>query len=328
MPNHHPDKRSVAASTGAPLVCIAIPVYNGAAFIEGAVRSALGQRYPRLRVLVADNVSTDATREVLTSMQDPRLECRFFAEHVPVAESFGRALAHADGDYVLLLAADNALAPDAVSTLVAALQANPGCGLAYGRVSVESEGHGHRFMGQALRAPVAGVVEDLERRILDDGYNVPLDGVLFRRGLPGLRMDPEAAGACDLDLMLRLGRAGISAVGVDTPVAMIREHAGALSEKREAMWREALEVYDRLRLGSRHAERYARRMGRLLTWLIIYLLQRTERDSARSYLRRYAAAIGRLRSALLATLIAVPALAAAPLTARRLLLWRSRRALS
>lgn len=323
-----PAQRTDVGADEGPLVCVAIPVYNGAAFIERAVRSALRQTYPRLRVFVADNVSTDETRDIVGAIDDPRLECRFFAEHVPVASSFGRALQYASGDMVLLLAADNELEPDAIATLVATLRKHAHCGLAYGRISVVSDDADRRFLGQAIRAPRVGVVEDLERQILEDGYNLLLDGVLFKRDLPALQMDPEAAGACDLDLLLRVGRAGVQAVGIAASVAVMREHKAALSEKREAMWREALEVLDRRRHGSRHAALYARRMGRLLTWLTVYLVRRGERAGARSYLRRFGAAVRPLDRALVAGMIALPALTAAPLAARRLMAWRSRRAMS
>jgi len=301
-----------------PLVCVAIPVYNGATFIESAVRSALRQTYPRLRVVVADNASTDDTREVLAGIQDERLSCRFFTEHVPVAASFDRALKHAEGDLVLLLASDNELEVDAIATLVAALQAHPSCGLAYGRVRVTNDGGAPRAMGQALRQPRVGLVTDLERAILDDGYTMPLDGVLFRRDIPELRFDSQAKGSCDLDLLLRVGRSGVMAVGTDAQVAMLREHRVALSEKRERMWGEALAVLERLRGASVHASRYDRRMARMLTWLTVYLVQGAERDTARAYRRRYATVLGPVRSALLGAMIAVPVLRYAPLTARRL----------
>ncbi len=48
-------------------VTIGIPTYNQAAFIKEAVQSALNQTYTELEVIVADDGSTDGTRERLSA---------------------------------------------------------------------------------------------------------------------------------------------------------------------------------------------------------------------------------------------------------------------
>jgi glycosyltransferase involved in cell wall biosynthesis len=54
-------------------VTIGIPTYNQAAYIEKAVQSALSQTYPFIEVIVADDCSTDNTKDVLRKYSnDPR----------------------------------------------------------------------------------------------------------------------------------------------------------------------------------------------------------------------------------------------------------------
>ena len=48
-----------------PGVCIMIPTYNQSAYIARTVESAIAQDYPNLEIIVADDCSTDDTREKL-----------------------------------------------------------------------------------------------------------------------------------------------------------------------------------------------------------------------------------------------------------------------
>jgi len=59
------------AHTAFPLVSVVMPVRNEAAFIERSVGSVLAQDYPRERmeILIADGMSTDATRQIISGLQ-------------------------------------------------------------------------------------------------------------------------------------------------------------------------------------------------------------------------------------------------------------------
>jgi glycosyltransferase involved in cell wall biosynthesis len=59
--------------SGAPLVSIGLPVYNGDAFVERALDSLCAQDYEHLEIIVSDNASTDNTAKI----------CRAAAEREP-----------------------------------------------------------------------------------------------------------------------------------------------------------------------------------------------------------------------------------------------------
>jgi glycosyltransferase involved in cell wall biosynthesis len=90
----------------APDVSVIIPTFDRAALLPRAIASALSQTGPSLEVLVADDGSTDATREVLSRYaSDPRLRvltlehggvCR--APNAAVAEARAPLLAFLDSD--------------------------------------------------------------------------------------------------------------------------------------------------------------------------------------------------------------------------------------
>ena len=100
-----------------PLVTIIIPAWNAQRYIEASVRSALEQSHRNLRVLVADDGSTDETPEILDrlSREDGRLQVLHLSNGGP-ASARNRALERLpEGtDYVMFQDADDLLSPDAV----------------------------------------------------------------------------------------------------------------------------------------------------------------------------------------------------------------------
>lgn len=58
-----------------PLVTIAIPTYNNAAYIADAVKSAMAQDYPNLEIMILDDASTDNTSNIVAEyITDPRVK--------------------------------------------------------------------------------------------------------------------------------------------------------------------------------------------------------------------------------------------------------------
>lgn len=106
------------------LVSVVIPAYNAEAYVDGAVRSALGQIYPDVEVIVVDDGSLDETRTVLETITDDRLR----VVHQPnagVAHARNRGIHMARGSVIAFLDADDIWAPDKLVRQMAALAANP-----------------------------------------------------------------------------------------------------------------------------------------------------------------------------------------------------------
>ena len=89
-------------------VTIMIPTFNQAAFIREAIDSALAQTYPNLEVIVGDDASTDATPEIMTKINDPRLKyIRNTCNVGRVANYRNLLYNYATGDYVVNLDGDD-----------------------------------------------------------------------------------------------------------------------------------------------------------------------------------------------------------------------------
>ena len=303
--------------TPSPSVCIAIPVFNGERYVRHAIESALGQDYPDLHVVAVDNGSSDDTRAIMAEIQDERLRVICCTEHVPVAQSYDRTRSAARGSFVLFLSADNVLLPGAIHSLARALDAHPDAAFAYGQVRYVDDAGVRLKEGPVSSRPPAGFVHDVERHCLLHGYNLTIDAVMFRRDLSSLWFDPAASRACDLDLFLRIGQSGAGAIGISREVVVSRQHSDAVSTDRESTWRDTLDNLAGHQARSPHPALYGHRIGRVLVWLVIYLLQRRERDKALRYLRQFEPCISRGWARLIHVVMVFPAAGRFALLARR-----------
>jgi glycosyltransferase involved in cell wall biosynthesis len=316
--------RLIDNPTPLPSVCVALPVFNGERYVRHAIESALSQDYPDLRVMVVDNASSDATRAIVGKIQDERLRVVCCTEHVPVAQSYDRTSSAARGSFVLFLSADNVLLPGAVPALARALVAHPEAAFAYGQVRYVDDAGVRLKEGPASSRPPTGLVHDVERHCLVHGFNLTIDAVMFRRDLSYLWFDPSASRACDLDLFLRLGQSGAAAIGISREVVVSRQHTDAVSTDRESTWRDTLATLAGHQARSPHPALYGQRIARVLVWLVIYLLQRRERDKALRYLCQFEPRISRHWARFIRILIAIPPAGKVVLLARhvRRVAWR------
>ena len=119
-----------------PSVSIVVPVYNGMPYLPAALDSALDQDYANLEIVVIDNASTDGTTKYLESVRNPRVRVVYRETTQPAADNWSEAIAHAQGDFVKLMCADDLLAPGAITSQVALLNMHPEAGLIANRRSV------------------------------------------------------------------------------------------------------------------------------------------------------------------------------------------------
>jgi glycosyltransferase involved in cell wall biosynthesis len=119
------------------LVSAGMPVLNGAAAIEPALRSLQAQTHRDLEIVVCDNASDDATAEIVRRLaqDDPRILLRCFAERVDIRASFQRAFKATRGDFFFFAPADDRWDPRFVEATLAMLQRVPDLAAACSRVA-------------------------------------------------------------------------------------------------------------------------------------------------------------------------------------------------
>ena len=106
-----------------PLVSVCITSYNYGRYIGAAIRSALTQSYPNVEVVVSDNGSSDDTFEVLEAFRhDPRVKVYITPEPLTMVQHHNAVVRYAEGEYIVLLSADDILLSHHVETLMTRLQ--------------------------------------------------------------------------------------------------------------------------------------------------------------------------------------------------------------
>jgi glycosyltransferase involved in cell wall biosynthesis len=116
----------------APRVSVVIPTYNRTRWLAETIESVLGQTFSDLEVVVGDDASTtENPGAVVAQFDDPRLRYVRFGENAGIVRNFNRCIELADGEYVLALGDDDTAHPELIERTVAALDANPGVGVAH-----------------------------------------------------------------------------------------------------------------------------------------------------------------------------------------------------
>ncbi|MDR3633651.1 MAG: glycosyltransferase family 2 protein [Isosphaeraceae bacterium] len=149
----------------APRVSVVVPAYNVESWVGQAIASVLAQTEPSLELLLIDDGSTDATRDVIRSINDSRIRLVENERNRGVSAARNLAISQARGEWIALLDADDWWAPQRLE----------------------------RLLGETSRANSTMVADDL--CLIEDGATRPW-GRLF--GVRGLQIDsPRLIGAAE-----------------------------------------------------------------------------------------------------------------------------------
>ena len=109
-------------------VSIGIPAYNAAKYLPETIASILTQEGVEWELIVVDDGSTDSTAQIVESyaLSDTRIRLvKTSNSGVCSARNVAFAAMRQSSDYILFIDADDALLPNALSTMIYALQGQP-----------------------------------------------------------------------------------------------------------------------------------------------------------------------------------------------------------
>lgn len=121
-----------------PRISVLMPVYNVAAYVQGAIDSILNQSYKDFELLIINDGSTDATRDEVLKFTDPRIRFVENEHNIGLANTLNRGIELATGEYIARMDGDDISLPDRLKKQADMLDRH---------LEIDICGAGYRFFG-------------------------------------------------------------------------------------------------------------------------------------------------------------------------------------
>lgn len=217
-------------------ISVVIPCYNACRYIGAAIRSVMLQDWPDLELIVVDDGSTDGSAD-LVARQFPWVNLlRVSNGGVAAARNIG--IAHARGEWIAFLDADDIWLPEKLSHQWQLLGTNTGARMCY--TAWQTWASAEPEPGPEVREPLEEIASDSERWAGPSGWIYPdllLDCVVWTSTVLAHRSVFDATGVFDAqlrigedwDLWLRASRV-TPILRVPKPLALYRMHPTSITK--------------------------------------------------------------------------------------------------
>jgi glycosyltransferase involved in cell wall biosynthesis len=101
------------SAKGGARLSIVIPTRQRADTLSSALATCTSQSYDDLEIVVCDNASSDATRDIVNAAGDARVKYVHTGRRLSMSDNFNFAFGHVTGDFVFYLGDDDGLVPHA-----------------------------------------------------------------------------------------------------------------------------------------------------------------------------------------------------------------------
>lgn len=186
-----------------PRVSVVMPVYNGESYLAEAIDSILSQTMTDFELLVVNDGSTDGSKAIVKSYDDPRIRLIETEANSGVVAARNLGLAHAGGEYIALLDCDDFAYPSRLAEQAAFMDEHPEFGMIGSWVEIMDEKG--RSTGDVWRLDAAA--EETSSILLFHNYIAQSAAFIRKKSLPDDLYQPDFAGTEDFELWVRMARA-------------------------------------------------------------------------------------------------------------------------
>jgi glycosyltransferase involved in cell wall biosynthesis len=203
---------------------VTLPTWNRLPLLRKAIDSVLAQTYRDFELIIADDGSTDGTRDYLEAIDDPRVR-PIRLEHHGLTSARSAALRHVRGEWVAFLDSDDLWLPEKLALQLNRLATHATCRWSCtGYSFVDADERPLPERSSLLHRPVSGHI--LESMLRFEFVPSIVTTIVQRSLIQEIGGFDEGIPICaDFDFMLRLAtRSEICAL--PESLVLVREHAG------------------------------------------------------------------------------------------------------
>jgi glycosyltransferase involved in cell wall biosynthesis len=223
-----------------PKVSVIIPAYNAMTYLPESVESVLNQTFTGFEVLIINDGSSDGIVEWAKRITDSRIRL-ISQENQGLAGARNTGIAHAQGEYLAFLDADDLWEATKLEKQVRCLEENLEVGLVDAWVVLADE-HG-KSIGRVIKSQPEG---DVWKRIIECPTVVCGSSPMVRRccfeNLGVFARD--LSGSADWDMWIRVASRYSFAV-VKEPLVYYRQHPSSMSKNCQEMLRDNSTVIEK-----------------------------------------------------------------------------------
>jgi GT2 family glycosyltransferase len=131
-----------------PSVAVVILNWNGRKFLEQFLPSVVQTDYDNLKIIVADNASTDDSI-AFVQQQYPQVGLIVNHQNYGFAEGYNKALQHMDADYYVLLNSDVEVPSNWIAPVIKLMESDPKIAAAQPKIKLYANKHSFEHAGAA-----------------------------------------------------------------------------------------------------------------------------------------------------------------------------------
>ncbi|MFT8898188.1 MAG: glycosyltransferase family 2 protein [Acetobacter sp.] len=228
---------------------VIVPVYNAEAFLDRAIRSVQQQTLSPQDILVIDDCSTDGTYNKVAELakEDPRIRLLQTPQNGGPSAARNLGFDNATGDWVAVLDADDAFAPDRLEQFAAMIERSSADLLADDLLYYDS---GAGCVTESARATQGFngksiTLKDFLSHNVVDGKSMDwgLLKPVFRRKFlseTGLRYPTDIRHGEDFSFIISLLLKGARFILIDQPLYLYTQRSGGISKKLSDLTRTSI----------------------------------------------------------------------------------------